>query len=262
MPFPNIQRVIYDKNPLDNVICQFRYHPILLIDAEPPVKFQESIRNDYPLFEETMEGSPEIFNFNIQIPNPSFNPMSNIVSTKNYCFSSEDNTWKVNLTRTFLTLSTSAYVQWEDFREKFFKLIDVLINAYKPSFYTRIGLRYIDIFSREKLKLEGADWGELIQPAFIGILSSDISKNVSGYHCEFEVDLSGENGKSRVVSQLIIHNETKERGFLLDSDFFIDEKVDLDAANEKLDFLHARSTRLLRYAIKDKLHQAMEPRNI
>ena len=55
MPFPEKQRVIYKKNPLNKVICQFRFPPILRIDSEIPSSFQDSIRSDFPLYQEKIE---------------------------------------------------------------------------------------------------------------------------------------------------------------------------------------------------------------
>ncbi|HQU44113.1 MAG TPA: TIGR04255 family protein, partial [Pirellulales bacterium] len=50
MPLPEFPRVIYGKNPLEVVICQLRFPPILRIGAELPAEFQERIRKDYPEF--------------------------------------------------------------------------------------------------------------------------------------------------------------------------------------------------------------------
>ena len=47
MAFPEVERVIYERNPLDEVICQLRFPAILKID-EPPIAFQEQIRTRYP----------------------------------------------------------------------------------------------------------------------------------------------------------------------------------------------------------------------
>jgi uncharacterized protein (TIGR04255 family) len=52
MPFPDAPRVIYEKNPLETVICQLRFPAILQISATPPVAFQDSVRKVYPLFQE------------------------------------------------------------------------------------------------------------------------------------------------------------------------------------------------------------------
>ena len=43
-------RCHYRRNPLGEVICQLRFPEILAISANPPVAFQEAIRDDYPQF--------------------------------------------------------------------------------------------------------------------------------------------------------------------------------------------------------------------
>ena len=48
MPFPETDRVIYAHNPLEQVICQFRFPPILRIDSELPAQFQDRIRHEFP----------------------------------------------------------------------------------------------------------------------------------------------------------------------------------------------------------------------
>jgi hypothetical protein len=45
-PFPESERIIYAKNPLESVICQLRFPAILKISSEPPVEFQETLRKD------------------------------------------------------------------------------------------------------------------------------------------------------------------------------------------------------------------------
>ena len=52
MPFPTVDRVIYNKNPLDKVICQFQFPSILKIDSELPYSFQEAISKYFPIYSE------------------------------------------------------------------------------------------------------------------------------------------------------------------------------------------------------------------
>src|SRR5713226_162290 len=52
MPFPDSQRVIYDRNPLEEVVCQVKFPPILKIDSAAPAAFQDEIRGTYPLLQE------------------------------------------------------------------------------------------------------------------------------------------------------------------------------------------------------------------
>jgi uncharacterized protein (TIGR04255 family) len=104
MVFPKAPRVIYKKNPLDRVICQLRFPPILRIDTGIPAQFQERIRKEFPDFcekEELILPQQIRQEFPVEL-------LGRIMpsQTKNYEFSSENAVWKVNLTRTFIALST------------------------------------------------------------------------------------------------------------------------------------------------------------
>jgi hypothetical protein len=46
---------------------------------------------------------------------------------------------------------------------------------------------------------------------------------------------------------------------MIDNDFHHPKRLRVDDLREKLDFLHERATRLIRWIITDKLHKAMEP---
>ena len=66
MPIPHRDRVIYGRNPLQEVVCQIRFPRLLDIDAEVPARFQSAIAEDYPLlavrsvFQLTVDpGSPQ-----------------------------------------------------------------------------------------------------------------------------------------------------------------------------------------------------------
>lgn len=49
MLFPESERVIYDQNPLEEVICELRFPQILRIESEAPAAFQDRVRGEYPL---------------------------------------------------------------------------------------------------------------------------------------------------------------------------------------------------------------------
>src|SRR5258708_3916112 len=49
--FPPSPRVIYEKHPLTQVVCQLRFPPILRIQAEPPAAFQEHVRAHFPFMD-------------------------------------------------------------------------------------------------------------------------------------------------------------------------------------------------------------------
>ena len=73
----------------------------------------------------------------------------------NYNFISEDGRWKLNLTQGFIALSTLSYTRWEDFATRLDRPLAQFIQLYQPAFFERIGLRYVNAVSRQRLGLEG-----------------------------------------------------------------------------------------------------------
>ena len=47
--FPPVERVIYRKAPLVEVICQVRFPADLRIETTPPADFQQRVRSHFPL---------------------------------------------------------------------------------------------------------------------------------------------------------------------------------------------------------------------
>src|SRR5260221_12226992 len=109
MSFPNSDRVLYRKNPLDQVICQLRFPDILRVNNQTPVEFQEIIRNEYHLFE--AKSGVNLLSQGIleQLPSPITDALLKIEPVNAYEFSSADGLWIVSLTRNFLALTSRKY---------------------------------------------------------------------------------------------------------------------------------------------------------
>lgn len=264
MPFPESKRVIYKKNPLDKVICQLRFPPILTIDAEIPAKFQDRIRDDFPNFLESSEPQIEMpREIKGQIPPEIFKRMFPITEQKNYEFSSEDEFRHINLTRNFIALSTEKYERWEQFRRKFEDLFSALIDIYNPKYFSRIGLRYIDIIKRSDLNLDNVGWDELLQPFVLGIISSPgFGKNVQNFESMYEIKLSDNESTVKMVTKFVKHKNSDETCFMIDSDFYNSIKKDVDLAFDKLDYFNKNASRLIQWVLTERLHKAMEPQKI
>jgi uncharacterized protein (TIGR04255 family) len=113
MPNNNFQMVIYKNNPLIEVVCQLRFPCILMINEKQPADFQERIRDEYLLFQVAVE-QQQMIKMDIGGKLEQQTPLimqSEIIN--NYKFSSSAETWHINLTSTFLALSTSRYDRWE-----------------------------------------------------------------------------------------------------------------------------------------------------
>lgn len=261
MPFPEVKRVIYKKNPLDKVICQLRFPPILRIDSELPAEFQDKIRDNFPNYSEAKElplSLPQ--EMRAIMPPEVFSSLSNVGSTKNYTFTSEDETWIINLTRTFVALTATNYQRWEAFKDKLSILLDALSATYSPKFFTRVGLRYIDVINPHTLGLDEVVWSDLIKPYILGIAGENaISPHIRGFEYKTEIDLSDNKSAVRLIVKSVYDDQLKNECILIDSDFFNLSKIELVDVTSQLDFLNLRSSRLIQWCIKDKLHTLMEP---
>jgi uncharacterized protein (TIGR04255 family) len=260
MLFPESRRVIYGKNPLEEVICQLRFPPILRIDTEIPAAYQERIRHEYPLFLEPQEEENSL-----GIP-PE---IAKLVGGKmpfhvgrSFNFLSADEKWKVTLTRDFLALSTLKYERWEQFKERLKVPLDALVSHYQPVFFTRIGLRYRNVIRRSALALGNVEWSALLKQTILGELADpNLSGAIESATRDLVFKLDG-HGKLRVKHGLAPSKATSEVCYLIDSDFFTEERTGTNNAIGILDTFNQQSGRLFRWCIQDRLHEAMGPRSI
>ena len=259
MLFPEADRVIYRKNPLQQVICQLRFPTILKIDAETPVQFQEEVRSAFPYYSEQVDFKaqpPEGLQDQIR------RELLKSVSTKNHRFSSEASQWTINLTRGFLALSASKYKRWEEFKEKLKIPMMALDQVYSPTHFSRVGLRYTDLIQRSTLDLDDVDWTELLNPHILGVLSSkEIADSVRNSETGNEIVLADDQGVVRVVTKLL-RGSDEEMCFMIDADFFCEGNILIREIMEKLNSLNQCARRFFRWCITDRLHTAMEPENL
>lgn len=254
-----LPRCQYRYNPLGEVICQLRFPEILAIAAEPPVKFQEAIRDEYPGFLRRQDAPPPKV-----AGTPGSFTLENPEKITNYQFSTMDGVWRVNLTSTFISLTCTRYTNWEDFAAKLDKPLSAFIRIYKPGYFQRVGLRYLNFISRKALQLEDIPFSELIAPCYLGPLFEDdvIEKNVSRCSVDCEIGLRGGcRAKIHAGPGLIKRPgiEDKEVKFIFDQDLFIPGRLPVNLSAGALQSLHTHADMIFRGAITDKLHNAMEP---
>ena len=260
--FSNDERCIYRSNQLADVICQLRFPEILTIGANLPVDFQEAIRDEFPVFSSRKEnpvpklvGTPG--NLNVENPAPVIN----------YQFSSPDGIWRVNLTSKFISLACSKYTRWEDFARKLDKPLAAFIRLYKPAYFERVGLRYLNFISRSDLGLEGVPFSSLFQPCYLGLLSEeDIQEtNVTRSSVEAEVNLRGGcKAKIHAGPGMTRRNgkPDPEVKFIFDQDLFMAGNVPVNVSAGALETLHRQAGPIFRGAITPTLHKALEPEEI
>lgn len=257
--FSTESRCQYRNNQLSEVICQLRFPEILSIGTHVPAAFQDAIRDEFPQYTARKEmAAPKITGApgNFQLENPP--------ATVNYQFTSADGVWRVNLTSKFISLACSKYTCWEDFAAKLDKPLAAFIKLYKPAYFERVGLRYVNIISRNHLDLAGTPFKELISACYLGILTEEDVQEAGTTRCSVDTELNIRGGckaKIHAGPGMVKKNgvQDPEVKFIFDQDLFMTGKMALNLSAGALQTLHSQAYSIFRGAVTDTLHDAMEP---
>jgi len=156
---PDVDCVLFNLAPLEQVICQLRFHDILSIGTTPPADLQALIRNDYPV-----TAKEQGVALGVGGPEPIVAPQGTT-----WQFTSEDGAWTASLTSGFVALKTTAYTDFEDFDARFDKLRQAFETVYRPRTYTRTGLWYVNRLTAERTNDEGPiDWSQWLHQCIAG----------------------------------------------------------------------------------------------
>lgn len=263
MPFPQSPRVVFGQNPLEEVVCQLRFPTILEIKSSEPASFQTRLRPGYPLYSrEGNHGFPlagvpkDIADLFAQLP------IAKRGEDVVHKFLTEDSARAISLAPEFLAVTETGYNRWEQFRSEIELAKSALEDEYNPAFYSRIGLRYVDIIDREALGLGDTSWDALIKPSVIGMLGAgEVGKNVREISSMVLVEL----GEARVqggqvrVRHGLVRLENAHDVYRVDVDLFTGERSTLGDVLGFLDVFNTVAGNLFRWAITDTLREALVP---
>jgi uncharacterized protein (TIGR04255 family) len=262
MPFPESDRIVFEKNPIAQVIAQIRFEPILKISTELPAAFQDRIRAEYPLYRRpTPPGIPveiaqlvEQFGAGVESPPHSF--------------LTKDSRRGVALSKDRLTIQTKDYSEWGPFKAKIEEARDALESVYQPPFYTRIGLRYVDVIDRQTVGLPDEPWSSLISDKVLGLLGADsIRDDITeiGSIAAIKVDgLPAGSGLVRLRHGFRAKQpgeaEQTNRYYVVDADFSTSDQSIPDHVSSILDRFNHVAGNLFRWAITPALRGALGQR--
>lgn len=250
---------VYEKNQLIEVICQLRFPTILSIETRAPADFQDVVRERFPRYGCQTETLPAAAD-------------GSRPTQKNYSFVSAEGDFKISLTQGFIAFSTVRYRGWEQFAGMMDEPLGQFIRIYRPAYFERVGLRYLNGISRQALELEDRRWNDLLQPQYLGVLDDDAVDEGSVTKCAVEVERrldgrcalrihAGPGNIRRAVrtEQGMQTVQEQEVRFILDLDVYAGGKLPLAEAAELMERLHDHADRLFSDAVTDTLHEAMEP---
>ena len=255
--FPSADRVFYEKAPLAEVVVQLKFPPILAIQVDPPAAFQELVRGAFPLLEEASSLA--------QMPIPV--ELRQLIVAQSggttFQFLTEDRKNIITLAKDSLTYSTTKYSMWEDFKKQCFVALDALEEIYRPSFYNRIGLRYIDAIDRAAVNKGGVSWSKLLKPHILGELACpNVESNIELAARQIRVGLPSGQGSLLLQHGFSGQIGENNRKYIIDFDFFRETKTEIDNAENILESFHSLAGSAFRWCISDELHNALGPKSM
>lgn len=260
--FPNNQRFVYRNNPLVDVICQLRFPQIMSINVELPTAFQEKLRRTHPIVEIRK-------NFDITMAGLGGASGDSVKSKPMYDFITADKTTVVTLADDFLAVKTSKYQRWEVFYSDVEFAMQTFSAIYGAPFFSRIGLRYVDLINRKTLGLEGVPWSELIRDSLLGVFAEgdEVTSKVAACFSGglFEVDggqcaINCGTPNPGILKAVDEEANASNDLFVIDADFFIEGQIDGAAnASKRLKDFNRQARDSFRWSIKQRLHEALGP---
>lgn len=242
-------RVKYLKSTLREVVFQVRFPKILKLTEETPSIFQERIMADYPIY--NVQKNETVVEINGQ--------QRQQVNDINHGFISQSGKTKVNLTSSFIAVSTLEYQRWEAFKKEIDDVLVKFYGCYNIPGIQRIGLRYKNIISRNKLELGDKSWAELLNASVLGPLS--LRDDIEKYRTEFEIKNSDECFTNRHY-ELVREFPSPELLLMLDCDYYYSGFYKPEELRERSEYLHTLSQQFIEESHKGMLLTAMQPQEL
>lgn len=264
--FPS-DRVVYEHNPLAEVVCQIRF------DRLPESHYDaiQAFRKEYSCKDYPEQTEAETLGFSVQIAEGNVAHPTTIPALKIFHNATTDGVWRVSVCSEFIALTCSKYKSWDEFLPRIRACAEAFSHYCPDTSVTRVGLRYKDVIEREPLNLEGTPWHELIRPFLLGPLSPEGINEVAPPEEDIGSFVSQAllrlNQSSLLLQgSLLTSADGDTRAFLIDGDFFCEGSVESGILSQSellaslLEHLHESAGALFRRCITEKLHHALGPK--
>jgi len=271
-PFMKIaasERVVYQNNPLAEVICQLRFGRMgIFSDAK-----RDLLRNRYVSLGYTNCGEELSFGFQQQFAPDGHSLQAPVAmpSVRIHHCTTTDGSWRVSFCPEFVALTCLKYSGWNEFLPRVLAMAREFVADGTDVSATRLGLRYRDVVEREAIGLEGVPWHELIQPFLLGpIAPNALCDDQSPQETDVvsfmsQTQLRIDDSLLLLQSSIMTSIDGQRQAFLIDADFFHEDALESDlisnsaVLSSRLEKLHTNAGVLFRRGITERLHHALRP---
>lgn len=209
----NYKKKVYNRNPLENVVFQLRFHPILKIEDKIP-DFQECIRDEYPIYQIKKQKTL------------MFDPVGNIEGERQenrFQFLKEDKNSLITIGTVSLSIDELNHKSSKDLLKNAELALNSLVKVYSPIKTVRLGLRYINSIDKDVISKDinkALDWDDLISEPFINIPKKIVDLTNTRFYNEITSDLK--KGSLTLRNGLLLDPNSKKLMFKIDIDRYFE----------------------------------------
>jgi uncharacterized protein (TIGR04255 family) len=139
----------FPRNFIRQAVCELRFPTLMSLGGtKPPEKFVAALRKRFPIAETINE-------FTVGAGQGS-------VTSHAHQFKSTKLVWTASLKQSAVVLEGTRYTTYADFRERAQEVLDAALLVIDSDFFTRVGLRYINVVPTDE-----APMTEWINPALV-----------------------------------------------------------------------------------------------
>lgn len=233
----NVDR--YKRNFLRQAVCELRFPTLMeLGDARPPATLVSALRKEYPHLELANEVT-------IGIGGGS-------AGSKNaHIFRSAKLTWSIALKQSALSIETTAYTDFAHMKKRVLRAVEVVTNIIDTDFFTRVGLRYVNVIDSSIDPKDG--W---VNAVLVGPILSGHFTGIQEYAGKLQ--LVADDGGCLLQHGFRLKKQRDGEDvlpeYLLDIDTFRNE-VKLSDTEAVLDAMHAQAFDVFDWAIGEKARE-------
>jgi len=225
----------YKRNFLKQAVCEFRFPTLMeLGEQRPPASFVKSLRKSYPHLELNNEVTLGL-------------GAGNAGSSNIHIFRSAKFNWNVTLKQNALTIETNSYTGFNNLRERVMQVVEAAEKVIDSDFFTRIGLRYINVVSSGDDDV--TDW---INPLLVSPLMSSSFTGINDFGGKMQ--LMAEDGGCLLQHGIQFSNvaaSTPKPDYVVDIDTYRTE-VSLNDVGAAIDIMHRQAFDIFDWAIAEK----------
>ena len=169
-----------------------------------------------------------------------------------YTFESKKKEWLVTIRPDALSLQTDRYTKFEDFFKRLAELLGSVGGLLDTDFFTRVGLRYINVIPLNDCKVEG--W---VNPLLISAIQDGVLGSILKFHAEIRGHIEDGAYSLRHGIDTDSVMEGKPTKYILDFDYY-SEGVETDNALRLVNKFHEQNFSLFRWSLGEKSKNYLE----